>query len=1637
MRRKLLSLLLVFALLISPMGFQSINAYGGASNVPIYVDATNGSDTLNNGTSAMPYETINKAISIAESAYSTDEVIIYLKQGNYSTTSYIRHPNLTIEAYNDGSGNYDTVTIYPDYSYSGADPYGVYTNQWIFCFNDTTSKIGLTLSHINLSGDNLATPELENGADATAIYMYSADGAGTYMTLQDCNLEDFGFGIHQAYSSYIVVSILSTYMEASSPVRMDEGASLIIEDSTLRMTSAELSDSIVNIGYNIPVSIINNDFYGNNGAGRGIYEHVSGGLIQNNRFFDLNRSIELDSFSNLVIEGNTIETTYMGMDLEPAKGGSLAVTGNAIINKGIKRNGATGLDLGIYADHASGSILITNNTIANFYIAIDCYGSSDENYSVTLGGVSLGNIFRGNVLNLYWNSYIAPPIDLQGTDWGTSSSNEVSQRIYANGLTPSSVFLLDGSFTTLAPSTLYVDDDFSPSAAGGHTFGTDAFNTITEALAYAATGADVLVNDGSYIAPTWIDRPVSIIGQGDSVELSRHPSLTAYGNVTTSITSTDVRLERLRFSNGDVGISFDPFTLYSLKTYPEAYEIIECHFTNFDHGSIRDLGYLQYEYPLLPGTVSEIRDNTFYQDSMTNGTTVYVLNQSDHLIFTGNSYQTSGPAMNVFSLNGLNTTVTGNSITLNTEYYDSNSVVSIDSASNMLCSDNQIINSYSGTKRGTGLSLYFSGSESGLKKEVYRNTLSGFNTGLFLYGVEGGDYFDITVGGIASNANDLSNNNTGLASHLNNYGNEPTNATYNIWGVPDGQLATYINQTYPVTHLPSVASRFAGGTGTESNPYQIGTPAHLDNIRLYLGEEYQDKYFQLTQDIDLGTSPWNTGEGWNPIGSYEAQFYGNFDGNGKTVSNLTINRPGASNSNIGLFGYLHSNAEITDLTLQNSTVSGHGSVGALAGRSDGSLANITATSTVTGNGNGIGGLVGTNAGTLQQASVSAVVTGNSLQTGGVVGYNFGTIQDCRVSGNVTGTSETGGLAGKNSGTISASHCTASVNGTQFLGGLVGDNLSSISNCSASGDVTLLSSGDKAGGLVGNNMGTISTSFATGDIIGDSELGGLVGVNYNSIVNSYAKGAVTGASNSVGGLVGIAANSGSTITNCYSIGSVIGGSQVGGALGANHGSVSAVFYNSNTTGQTDSDKGTPKTTAQLKTLSTYSGWSFPSIWTLNSNDNSGYPALAWQGYTHSSPSSGNSSGGGGAPAPAITIITEVNPGTTSNLVQLAPTITGDTATASVSSSVLDALLTKAQATEGTGSRDLLQISLDTPSQLSRLTISLPQRELSQITTNSDSSLAIQSPFLSVRFDHKALDVITKADQGGSVQVTATVVDPKTLSPEDQKKVEGRPVFDFTVTNGNTQVSDFKNGHATVTIPYTLEPGENPSSIIVYYLNDDGKLEVIRGHYDKNSNAVIFKTKHFSSFLIGNNPVSFADVGSNAWYKDAVTFLAARGITSGTTTDTFSPSQQLTRAQFLVLAMNGYRINPVSDIENSGIENFADAGNRYYSAYLLKAKEIGLTQGIGNNLFAPDRPITRQEMFVLLYNILEQLEEMPLPEDPNREMEFQDESSLSAWAKEPALRLYQSGIIEGSNKLLNPKGTATRAEMAQILYNLLNE
>ena len=207
--------------------------------------------------------------------------------------------------------------------------------------------------------------------------------------------------------------------------------------------------------------------------------------------------------------------------------------------------------------------------------------------------------------------------------------------------------------------------------------------------------------------------------------------------------------------------------------------------------------------------------------------------------------------------------------------------------------------------------------------------------------------------------------------------------------------------------------------------------------------------------------------------------------------------------------------------------------------------------------------------------------------------------------------------------------------------------------------------------------------------------------------------------------------------------------------------------------------------------------------------------------------------------------------------------------------------------------------------------------------------------------------------------------------------------------------------------------------------------MHGHYDAATKTVVFITPHFSRFVVGYNLVTFSDVASGAWYHDAVTFLAARGITSGTTATTFSPDDTLTRGQFLVMLLRAYGV----EADVNPIDNFSDAGDTYYTGYLSTAKRLGIVNGVGNNRFAPDQAITRQEMFTLLYNALKVLDKLPSGMSGKTLADFSDASGIATWAKDAMTALVKAGTVTGSGGKLNPTGTATRAEMAQVLYNLL--
>ena len=310
--------------------------------------------------------------------------------------------------------------------------------------------------------------------------------------------------------------------------------------------------------------------------------------------------------------------------------------------------------------------------------------------------------------------------------------------------------------------------------------------------------------------------------------------------------------------------------------------------------------------------------------------------------------------------------------------------------------------------------------------------------------------------------------------------------------------------------------------------------------------------------IELASPTANEGKGWQPIAANNT-FVGSFDGQGYEICDLFINRP--DESDVGLFSVVETGGVIENVRVVNVNVTGDEGVGSLVAYNRGIVSNSYADSSVTGD----------------------------LYVGSLVGVNGGTVNNSYSSSSVTGGNSIGGLAGKNEGTVSNSYSIGTVNGNDFVGG-----------------------------LAGKNEGTVSNSYSIGTVAGNDFVGDLVGVNGGTVSNSYTSGPVDG-SNFVGGLVG--RNEG-VVSKCYSTGNVTGDEHIGGLVGQNlYGVVSNSFWDTQTSGQGNSDGGTGSTTEEMMDIATFTdaGWNITAVdpgetaspYTWNIVDTVTYPFLSWQ------------------------------------------------------------------------------------------------------------------------------------------------------------------------------------------------------------------------------------------------------------------------------------------------------------------------------------------------------------------------------------------------------------------------------------------
>lgn len=176
--------------------------------------------------------------------------------------------------------------------------------------------------------------------------------------------------------------------------------------------------------------------------------------------------------------------------------------------------------------------------------------------------------------------------------------------------------------------------------------------------------------------------------------------------------------------------------------------------------------------------------------------------------------------------------------------------------------------------------------------------------------------------------------------------------------------------------------------------------------------------------------------------------------------------------------------------------------------------------------------------------------------------------------------------------------------------------------------------------------------------------------------------------------------------------------------------------------------------------------------------------------------------------------------------------------------------------------------------------------------------------------------------------------------------------------------------------------------------------------------------------------FADVNAGDWFYRDVLFSYEKGLMSGMDTAVFAPYANTTRAQIAVIF---YRMegSPAVEGENSFTDVVRDSGTAWFYDAVTWAQKNGIMGGYGNSSFAPNDPITREQLAAIFYRYA-QYKGYDTTQGGMAIREFDDYESISDYAMGAMAWAVNTGLVKGDSNLLYPKGTATRAEIAALFH-----
>lgn len=321
-------------------------------------------------------------------------------------------------------------------------------------------------------------------------------------------------------------------------------------------------------------------------------------------------------------------------------------------------------------------------------------------------------------------------------------------------------------------------------------------------------------------------------------------------------------------------------------------------------------------------------------------------------------------------------------------------------------------------------------------------------------------------------------------------------------------------------------------------------------------------------------------------------------------------------------------------------------------------------------------------------------------------------------------------------------------------------------------------------------------------------------------------------------------------------------------------------------------------------------------------------------------------------------------------------------------------------------------------------------LEQVFTTGDSFEALTAAYLPDNYncsnDNAVLDDRSGKKGPEPESVTLGQVDGRTYAFVALERTGGIMIFDMTDPAQTTFVNyiNTRDFDAIVEGSEVYEDGELDKWVTGGDVAPEG-LAFVDAAVSPTGQALLLAACEVSGTVAvyqvgGEDQMVFSDVSDGVWYEEAVGYVAQNGLMGGTGNGVFSPNAPATRVM-IVTTLHRMAGSPEADQST-----FTDIpAGQWYAEAVAWASDNGIVSGRGDGTFGPDDSITREQLVLMLYR----MEGSPTAQGDLSA--FSDAGQVSSYAADAMAWAVETGLISGSDGVLDPQGLATRAQVAVIL------